>query len=1252
MRIRLNKRVYASFFLVLLISSFILSFTTLHFASAAVITRIQGNARGTTTSTSLDVTLDSTPTEGNLLIACIGTHCEGSLPTVVSVTQDGVTWTKCKSDMVGAYDYYYGNIEIWQGVVDSSTSTDIAILLSATPLSYCAIADVCEYSGLLSSGLDVTASNNGTSTSQDTGTTDTTTQDNELWVGAILKFSGSQTTPTEGFTLLDGEVTSETSVAYLEKIVSSNGTANSGTTSASGDYWVGCIATFKAAVASAYPYVNNVSDVDSTADVGTHSNFTAQQYGPDAINDTLTEANTGGSSPTYTEMFTNFTPSGTGWTTDYDIYGTNGVPPNSVVEIVATNGNTGSDVDLGVRSTSSSDSRYLMLHEAESDGVQAMTWYCQVDSSGLIDYYASTTTGTTFYIMGYWTGTAFTEEFTTLTVSSTSTWEDETLSTASRVYMITAYSRLENGRILMGARANGGAVGNRYIYVHECENTGDGGTPLAFLVKSDASAIIDIYSSSSSGTFRCQGYFDSNMDFVEAWDTLDSSTNWQDSDLTAYLDEDGRAVSILSLNGEYNTENMVGIRNNDQASGNRYLDIHESENAAGISNNYEFNGYLSSSVTDVDGVIELYKEDSSNTEHYLEGYWIPASATNYELQIEEQFTDVPYDSGDVAELCVASGNFSSVEALNMQVWNGTWNTVGQLTVNQWSNFTVTTFVNSTDFYIRFLGGSESSDTEEDTWEIDVTYLLIYNYSAVNETFVLEATVSFDSTLVYKRSLLEVFSQTVALDSSLLSSKALQKPFIETLAITESLLTNKALSNTFAFTVSPSDLLISSKGVGKVFAQSVAFGDVFASGKGLFKPLLATVAVAGDTTTTKTLNKMLLEPLALTADLFKNRGLFALLLESLSVDASLLSTKGINVLLSEILNVSAVLDVAKQIFANILEVLSATLNVTDDLVTQKSLGKLLSDTFVVNDVLVLQKGLSKVLVDSLTVDASLLMQKGISHVLAEVVAFTSSLNTLRSMTMKFFELFGVASVNAVLDVSKGLNYILYGSLAVDAASFVQKGLLHILSEVIALSSNLGSLRGIINSFFECFGVATIDSVLNVQKSLGHIFTENVAMVATLISQKAMNFVVSASLSVSSYLSTLTADIAVHISFVLSEVFNVSSNLISQKTLLIVLSGSIGIGSLLVAAFQDVISSLTVVLVETVSVVASLGTTFNLHHLLFELIGSIDLGSLLNPHLPVGLFSIDDVVAGAIIGGLIAGVVCFALFMIIRGRDDDD
>ncbi len=53
--------------------------------------------------------------------------------------------------------------------------------------------------------------------------------------------------------------------------------------------------TFKSYYSDITDFVdNNISDVDSSVDKGMHSNFTAQQTGPDLINDTLTEQNTGG----------------------------------------------------------------------------------------------------------------------------------------------------------------------------------------------------------------------------------------------------------------------------------------------------------------------------------------------------------------------------------------------------------------------------------------------------------------------------------------------------------------------------------------------------------------------------------------------------------------------------------------------------------------------------------------------------------------------------------------------------------------------------------------------------------------------------------------------------------------------------------------------------------------------------------------------------------------------------------------------
>ena len=80
----------------------------------------------------------------------------------------------------------------------------------------------------------------------------------------------------------------------------------------------GTSATANVTAAETHDFVdNNVSDVDTSADKGTHSNFTAQQYGPDLINDTLAEEGTGGTSTlelwvdNYDETKHDWTPVGT-----------------------------------------------------------------------------------------------------------------------------------------------------------------------------------------------------------------------------------------------------------------------------------------------------------------------------------------------------------------------------------------------------------------------------------------------------------------------------------------------------------------------------------------------------------------------------------------------------------------------------------------------------------------------------------------------------------------------------------------------------------------------------------------------------------------------------------------------------------------------------------------------------------------------------------------------------------------------------
>lgn len=208
------------------------------------ITRVQGNARGTASFTdTINVTLSQAPANGNLLIAVIGGISSDKI--VSSISETGVTWTKQVSNL---YASYY-DVEIWAGVVGSDASANITVSCSGSENYW--VADVCEYSGLLTSGfLDKTATNQGFSASPNTGTTATTTQNDELWIGGIINYGDSgQSSPTNGFTLMDGALFGQMELGYLEKIVSAIGEATTGVTIVI-QSWAGCIATFKAAAAA------------------------------------------------------------------------------------------------------------------------------------------------------------------------------------------------------------------------------------------------------------------------------------------------------------------------------------------------------------------------------------------------------------------------------------------------------------------------------------------------------------------------------------------------------------------------------------------------------------------------------------------------------------------------------------------------------------------------------------------------------------------------------------------------------------------------------------------------------------------------------------------------------------------------------------------------------------------------------------------------------------------------------------------
>lgn len=237
-------------------------------ATAVALARIQGNAEAQNyyATGSLSVTLTKVPISGDTLICTVGiarVYSSTSIMLIVvsNITESNVAWdsvvTSSEVEGINGYD-----TEIWIGIVNASASTSITVNFNGTSPVQAAM-DVCEYSGIRASGYtDKTSTNSGglnLNSQTDTGTTSTTGGRVELWIGSTfascivptLSNTQMQYSPLNNFTLLDGTMIlgsnglGQSSEAYLEKLVSNTGQANTGTKYAVNYiYWVGCIAAF------------------------------------------------------------------------------------------------------------------------------------------------------------------------------------------------------------------------------------------------------------------------------------------------------------------------------------------------------------------------------------------------------------------------------------------------------------------------------------------------------------------------------------------------------------------------------------------------------------------------------------------------------------------------------------------------------------------------------------------------------------------------------------------------------------------------------------------------------------------------------------------------------------------------------------------------------------------------------------------------------------------------------------------------
>lgn len=98
------------------------------------------------------------------------------------------------------------------------------------------------------------------------------------------------------------------------------------------------------------------------------------------------------------------------------------------------------------------------------------------------------------------------------------------------------------------------------------------------------------------------------------------------------------------------------------------------------------------------------------------------TSSDYRLDLEEQWTNVDYSQTD--QLAIYVGGSNSTENMKVDFWNGaTWNSLFTDLMYGWNNISISSYLTSSTFTIRFADDDQTGDTVQDTWQIDASLLL-------------------------------------------------------------------------------------------------------------------------------------------------------------------------------------------------------------------------------------------------------------------------------------------------------------------------------------------------------------------------------------------------------------------------------------------------------------------------------------------------------------------------------------------------
>jgi hypothetical protein len=179
-------------------------------------------------------------------------------------------------------------------------------------------------------------------------------------------------------------------------------------------------------------------------------------------------------------------------------------------------------------------------------------------------------------------------------------------------------------------------------------------------------------------------------------------------------------------------------------------------------NNISVNDYLDSSTFTI-----RFKGSNDANDTFKDSYMIDAvllhtwEIQGYQLDIEVQFTNADYNEEN-EYLCIYTGNLDS-EDIVVDLYSGLeWITLlSDLEANSWNNVSVSQYLNSPTFTIRFKDGYKANnDAYQDDWLIDTVLLHVWTFQG----YLLDLEVQFtDVDIDYRAGELRVFSGQLGIE---------------------------------------------------------------------------------------------------------------------------------------------------------------------------------------------------------------------------------------------------------------------------------------------------------------------------------------------------------------------------------------------------------------------------------------------------------------------------------------------------------